>query len=75
MTKKQAIEHNQKVVSAAVKALFDFNMVDPLAMMTNRKYANDNIANYLNAENVTRQTLGLPKVKLYDINEFDEEDD
>ena len=73
MTREQAIKHNQKVVGTAIKALFDFKMVDPLKMMTDRKYANRSIQNYMDADNLTRQTLGLPPVKLYDINDFEEE--
>ena len=73
MTREQAIKHNRKVVGSAIRALFDFKMVDPLKMLTDRNYANRSIQYYMDADNLTRQTLGLPPVKLYDINEFEEE--
>ena len=74
MDKKKAILHNNRVVERAIKDLFEFKMVDPVKMLSDRSYAGRSIKNYLDAANVARETMGMPKIQLYDISEFDDDE-
>jgi hypothetical protein len=73
MTKQQAIEHNNRVVTDVIETLFAFKMVDTMKMFTNPNYAKRSVVNYINAANLARETMGMPKIVLYAINDFDEE--
>ena len=43
-------------------------------MLSDRSYAGRSIKNYLDAANVARETMGMPKIQLYDISEFDDDE-
>ena len=73
MNRKQAIAHNKKVVKNIINILCEFKMVDPFKMVTDREYVRDSIRSYLEAANITRETLGMPKIKLYSTDEVDDE--
>ena len=73
MTRQQAIAHNKKVVKNIIDVLFEFKMIDPFKMVTDRDYVRDSINSYLVAANITRETLGMPKIKLYSTDEVDDE--
>lgn len=73
MTKQQAIDHNNKVVTDVIETLFAFKMVDTMKMFTDPRYAKRSVVNYINAANLARETMGMPRIVLYAINDFDEE--
>ena len=74
MTKQQAIEHNNKVVTDVIETLFAFKMVDTMKMFTDPHYAKRSVVNYINAANLARETMGMPRIVLYAIDQCDEED-
>lgn len=74
MDKKRAIIHNNRVIKSAIQDLFDFKMVDPVKMLTNSAYARHSVYNYIEAANVARETMGMPRIFLYDLSEFEEDE-
>lgn len=71
MNKIEAIEHNKRVIRNVVTALIENKLADPFRMVTDPHYASDNILMYLEAANVAREMMNMPKLYLYT---FEEED-
>lgn len=69
MTKEEAKKHNETVINNVIMSLIDLKLVDPIRMMYDRKYASDMVINYIEAANLTREMLNMPKLVLYDITE------
>ena len=73
MTRTQAIQHNEKVIREVINALVDFKLADPYDLITNHKYALEMVQIYLEAANIAREMMHMPKLVLYTINDVDEE--
>ena len=71
MDKIEAIEHNKRVISNVVTAIIENKLADPFRMITDPDYASDNILIYLEAANMAREMMNMPKLYLYT---FDEEE-
>ena len=69
MTKEQAIQHNSEVVSSVIRALIDERLADPVRMLTDHEYMIDRISTYINAANLAREMMHMPKLFLYEIPE------
>lgn len=74
MTRVEAIQHNEKVIREVINALVEFKLADPYNLLTNHKYAVEMISIYLEAANVTRAMMNMPKLVLYNVQDIDEED-
>ena len=69
MTKEEVKKHNETVINNVIMSLIDLKLVDPIRMMYDHKYASDMVINYIEAANLTREMLNMPKLVLYDITE------
>lgn len=74
MTRVEAIQHNEKVIREVINALVEFKLADPYNLLINHKYAVEMISIYLEAANVTRAMMNMPKLVLYNVQDIDEED-
>lgn len=73
ITKAEASRHNAKVISNVVTALIENQMVDPTLMVTDQKYAVNAIGEYIEAANVVRNMMHMPRLFLYDLRKIEEE--
>lgn len=71
VSKQQAIEHNTQVVAMASSAVLESRVADPWKFLHDRKYAEDMILGFINSANAIRPSMGLPKLHLYNLNEFE----
>lgn len=72
MTREQAITHNESVITGILLALVDNNLADPYRLITNPKYASERITTYLEAANITREMMNMPKLVIYNLDEYEE---
>ncbi len=70
-TLKEAIEHNEKVIRNVTMALIENGLADPVRLIADKAYAIDQIMTYIQAANITREMLHLPKLYLINTNELD----
>ena len=71
MTLEEAIEHNEKVIRNVTIALIENRLADPVRLITDKAYATEQIMTYIQAANITREILHLPKLYLINTNELD----
>ena len=71
MTLKEAIEHNERVIRNVMAALIENRLADPVRLITDKTYAIEQIMTYIQAANITREMLHLPKLYLINTNELD----
>lgn len=71
MTLKEAIEHNKRVIKNVMIALIENRLADPIRFITDKAYATEQIMTYIQAANITREMLHLPKLYLINTNELD----
>ena len=71
MTLKEAIEHNERVIRNIMTALIENGLADPVQLITDKTYAIEQITTYIQAANITREMLHLPKLYLINTNELD----
>ena len=69
MDKIEAIEHNERVIRNAMMALVENKLADPVRLITDQTYATEQIINYIQAANITRKMLHMPKLYLISIDE------
>ena len=69
MERAEMIAHNQEVVKNVIIALVENNMVDPSRLLLDINYAAENISTYIEAANMAREMMNMPKLFLYNINE------
>ena len=74
-TRKQALNHNRAVIADASAALLESKMVEPYRFLQDPGYAARWINRYIEAANVTRETLHMPKMFLYDMSKFEEDEE
>jgi hypothetical protein len=74
MTKEQAIKHNTVVLNNVITSLIENHYVNPVEFMGNPRYAVEMISMYIDAANVAREIMNMPKLVLYNIQDMDEED-
>ena len=70
VTKKQALNHNRTVVADVSAVLLENHIVDPFAFLEDQEFAAKMIQRYINAANKVRPMMGLPKLFLYNMEEF-----
>ena len=70
-TLKEAIEHNERFIKNAMIALSENRLADPVRLITDKAYATEQIMIYIQAANITREMLHLPKLYLINTNELD----
>ena len=70
-TLKEAIEHNERVIRNVTVALIENELADPVRLITDKAYATEQIMTYIQAANITREMLHLPKLYLINTNELD----
>ena len=70
-TLKEAIEHNERVIKNVMIALIENRLADPVRLITDKAYATEQIMIYIQAANITREMLHLPKLYLINTNELD----
>ena len=68
ITKEQAIAHNKEIISDMIATLAENKMVDPVKFITDRQYAVKCINNCIEATNLARTSMGMPKLFLYNVN-------
>ena len=71
MTQEEAIEHNEKVIRNIMIALIKSGLADPVRLIADKTYATEQIMTYIQAANITREMLHLPKLYLINTNELD----
>ena len=71
MTQEEAIEHNEKVIRNIMIALIKSGLADPVRLIADKTYATEQIMTYIQAANITREMLRMPKLYLIDTNEID----
>ena len=71
MTQEEAIEHNEKVIRNIMIALIKSGLADPVRLIADKTYATEQIITYIQAANITREMLRMPKLYLIDTNEID----
>ena len=71
MTQEEATEHNEKVIRNIMIALIKSGLADPVRLITDKTYATEQIMTYIQAANITREMLRMPKLYLIDTNEID----
>jgi hypothetical protein len=67
MTRAEAIKHNQEVLNNVITSLIENHFVNPVEFMGNPRYAVEMISMYIEAANVARGMMNMPKLVLYDI--------
>ena len=70
-TLEEAIEHNERVIRNVMMALIENRLADPVRLITDKTYAIEQIMTYIQAANITREILHLPKLYLINTNELD----
>ena len=70
-TLKEAIEHNERVIKNVMIVLIENRLADPVRLITDKAYATEQIMTYIQAANITREMLHLPKLYLINTNELD----
>ena len=70
-TLKEAIEHNERVIKNVMIALIENRLADSVRLITDKAYATEQIMIYIQAANITREMLHLPKLYLINTNELD----
>ena len=71
MTQEEAIEHNEKVIRNIMIALIKSGLADPVRLIADKTYATEQIMTYIQAANITREILHMPKLYLINIDEVD----
>ena len=71
MTQEEAIEHNEKVIRNIMIALIKSGLADPVRLIADKTYATEQIMTYIQAANITREMLHMPKLYLINIDEVD----
>ena len=71
MTQEEAIEHNEKVIRNIMIALIKSELADPVRLITDKVYASEQVMTYIQAANITREMLHMPKLYLINIDEVD----
>ena len=71
MTQEEATEHNEKVIRNIMIALIKSGLADPVRLITDKTYATEQIMTYIQAANITREILHMPKLYLINIDEVD----
>ena len=71
MTQEEAIEHNEEVIRNIMIALIKSGLADPVRLIADKTYATEQIMTYIQAANITREMLRMPKLYLIDTNEID----
>ena len=71
MNKTEAIAHNERVIRNAMMTLVENKLADPVRLITDQTYATEQIINYIQAVNITREMLHMPALYLIDTNEID----
>ena len=69
--RKQALNHNRVVIANASAALLESKIVDPYHFLEDTRYAAKMINCYIEAANVAREVMNLPKLFLYDLSKID----
>jgi len=72
MTRAEIIKHNQNIVREALTSLIEMKYADPLRLMTDQRYAYENITTYIQAANIARKMMNMPALVLYTINDEEE---
>ena len=71
MTQEEATEHNEKVIRNIMIALIKSGLADPVRLIADKTYATEQIMTYIQAANITREILHMPKLYLINIDEVD----
>ena len=71
VSRKQAIIHNNNVVSSVTAVLMESRIVDPFRFLTDQDYSVRMIKKYIDAANVARKVMKLPNLFLYDLSKID----
>lgn len=71
MTQEEAIEHNEKVIRNIIITLIKSRLADPVRLITDKAYATEQVMTYIQAANITREILHMPKLYLINIDEVD----
>ena len=71
MTQEEAIEHNEKVIRNIIITLIKSRLADPVRLITDKAYATEQVMTYIQAANITREILYMPKLYLINIDEVD----
>ena len=71
MTQEEATEHNEKVIRNIMIALIKSRLADPVRLITDKVYASEQVMTYIQAANITREMLHMPKLYLINIDEVD----
>ena len=71
MTQEEATEHNEKVIRNIMIALIKSGLADPVRLITDKVYATEQVMTYIQAANITREMLHMPKLYLINIDEVD----
>ena len=71
MTQEEATEHNEKVIRNIMIALIKSGLADPVRLIADKAYATEQVMTYIQAANITREMLHMPKLYLIDTNEID----
>ena len=68
---EEAIEHNEKVIRNIIITLIKSRLADPIRLITDKVYATEQVMTYIQAANITREMLHMPKLYLINIDEVD----
>ena len=71
MTQEEATEHNEKVIRNIIITLIKSRLADPVQLITDKVYASKQVMTYIQAANITREMLRMPKLYLINIDEVD----
>ena len=71
MTQEEATEHNEKVIRNIIITLIKSRLADPVRLITDKTYATEQVMTYIQAANITREMLHMPKLYLINIDEID----
>lgn len=69
-TLKEAIKHNERVIRNVMMVLIENRLADPVQLITDKAYTAEQIMTYIQAANITREMLHLPKLYLINTNEL-----
>ena len=71
VTRKQAALHNAEVISDVSSALLENYFVNPYDFLKDPGFASHMIEKYIESANAIRPSIGLPKLFLYNLKEFE----
>ena len=71
MTQEEVTEHNEKVIRNIMITLIKSGLADPVRLIADKTYATEQIMTYIQAANITREILHMPKLYLINIDEVD----